>query len=256
MNQTMTNLSAMSQTHSYTWHTFIMVLLVIISQLTLANPGLAEHPSTSSVTQPCNNTSPVTNACVEAGLRQQREALRKLSEYQSNTPETHVQLAEKLMHQGDPNGAIEEYQAAITLNHEMAEAFRGMGAVYLDKHEWPLAEDALRRSSQLEPEDERTWFWLGRALLAQRKFSGAIEALTNAIMQDNQDSETFSDLALAHMAQGHSGEAEEALRQAIQLKPDFSEAHHRLEIVQSARQKSERLIQSSQEILEIYFKRE
>jgi len=214
--------------------------------------GFASH----LLAQTCTNNRPVTDECVETGLRQKREALRKLPAFQTDNPETHLRLAELLMQQGDPNGAIEEYRAAIHLNPEMSEAFRGMGAVHLDKHEWPLAEDALRISSQLGPDDGRTWFWLGRALLAQQKFLEAEEAFSLATQLESQEAEIFADLALAQMAQGEFLKAEEALRQTLQLKPDFSEAHHRLEVVLSARQDPDRLIQSTQEMLEIYFRRE
>jgi cytochrome c-type biogenesis protein CcmH/NrfG len=232
-------------------HSFSHLLpLIILSSVAFA------VLTDSLFAQPCTNQSPVTNECVEASLRQQREALRTLPEFQAGTPETHLRLAELLMQQGDPNGAIEEYQTAIQLNPAMEEAFRGMGAVYLDKHEWGLAEEALQSSSRLDQTNRKTFFWLGRALLAQAKFPEAAHALTTATKLDNQDAETFSDLALAHMAQGQFMEAGAALHQAIRLKPDLAEAHHRLEVVQSARQDSDRLKRSTQEILVIYFRRE
>jgi len=113
----------------------------------------------------CSHLAPVTNECVEAGLQQRRKTLRERPEYQIGDPETHLKLAKLLMQQGDPTGAIEEYQAAIRLNPLMAEAFREMGAVYLDTHNWKSAEKALKRSIQLEESDAQAQFWLGRALL-------------------------------------------------------------------------------------------
>ena len=69
--------------------------------------------------------------------------LRAEAAFQAKTPATHLKLAEILNQQGDPNGAIEEYRAAIQLDPDLARAFRGLGAVYLDQHEWKQAEDAL-----------------------------------------------------------------------------------------------------------------
>ena len=112
-------------------------------------------PLTRLLAQPCLNRAPVTNECVEAGLRQKREALRKLSEFQGRSVDTHLKLAALLVQQGDPNGAIEEYQAALALNPSLSEAYRDLGAVYIDKHKWENAELALRRSTTLNHQDHR-----------------------------------------------------------------------------------------------------
>jgi len=200
--------------------------------------------------------SPVTNELVEAGLRKNREALRALPEFQTNDAPTHLRLAEILSQQGDPNGAIEEYQAAIQLNFEMTEAFRGLGAVYIDTHEWEKAEQALRKGVELNPQDHQAWYWLGRSLIAQEHFHQAQEAFETASHFSPKDAETFSDLGLAFMAQGQIHEAEKALKNAIKLQPDFSEAHHRLEQIRAAEDDSEQLIQSAKTILHTLFRRE
>ena len=155
--------------------------------------------------------SPVTNESVEAGLRKMRHALRASPAFQNDDAPTHLRLAGVLSQQGDPNGAIEEYQAAITLKPDSAEAYRGLGAVFIDTHEWRKAEEALRTSTRLDNTDSQTFSWLGRALLAQHKFSGATVAFTTATDLNAQDAEAFSDLGLVQMAQGHATEAAKAL---------------------------------------------
>ena len=198
----------------------------------------------------------MTNEQVEAGLRSIRESLRRSKNFQSNDAPTHLRLAEILAQQGDPNGAIEEYQAALRLNPTLAVAYRDMGAIYLDKHEWKQAESALIHSVELNRQDSQAHYWLGRTLLAQQHFARATEGFVTAANLDDRNAEFFSDLALAYMVQGKHEEAELALHQAISLRPDLAEAHHRLEVVKAAKQDSARLIQSTQELLEIYFRRE
>jgi len=200
--------------------------------------------------------TPITNEQVEAGLRKNREALRNSPPFQAHDAPTHFRLAEILSQQGDPNGAIEEYQAAIQLNPELAEAFRGLGAVHIDTHEWKKAKEALQKSVELNPRDHQTWYWLGRSYIAQGHFQRAQEALETATRVSPHEAETFSDLGLTYMAQGQSLEAEMALKNAIDLQPDFAEAHHRLEQVRTAHGNSEELIQSTQDMLHILFRRE
>jgi tetratricopeptide (TPR) repeat protein len=200
--------------------------------------------------------TPITNAQVEAGLRKNREALRNTPSFQTHDAPTHFRLAEVLSQQGDPNGAIEEYQAAIQLNPEMAEAFRDLGAVYIDTHEWKKAEEALQKSVELNPQDHQAWYWLGRSHIAQEHFQQAQEALLTATRVSHHEAETFSDLGLAYMAQGHNQEAEAALKYAIDLQPDFAEAHHRLERARAAQDDPQELIRSAQQILHVLFRRE
>lgn len=200
--------------------------------------------------------NPVTNASVEAGLLKMRNTLRSSPAFQKNDVPTHLRLAAVLSQQGDPNGAIEEYQAAIRLNPGSAEAYRGLGAVFIDTHEWGKAEDALRKSTRLDSTDSQTFYWLGRALMAQQKFSGAADAFTTATDLNPQDAEAFSDLGLVQMAQGHASDATSTLTHAIQLKPDFAEAHHRLEWLRASRQDHAQLNRAALEILDLLFRRE
>ena len=132
------------------WHATIFLCLVETVDANVAWTA-QEVPHTIEKTEITG--TPVTNERVEAGLRKNREALRALAEFQTNDAPTHLQLAEILSQQGDPNGAIEEYQAALQLNPKMAEAFRGLGAVYIDTHEWEKTEQALQKGTKLNPSE-------------------------------------------------------------------------------------------------------
>lgn len=213
-------------------------------------------PATPPSSETCTAHAPVTNECVEAGLRKRREVLRAQSAFQVNTPETHRQLAEQLNQQGDPNGAIEEYRAAIHLDPDFAGAFLGMGAVYLDQHEWKQAEEALERAAQLDSENGQIEYWLGRSQLAQQKFHDAQHAFRTATRLNPDHAEACSDLGLTYMAQGQSREAINALRQAIRLRPDFSEAHSRLELTQAFQFNEDRLVQETANMIHLLFTRE
>ncbi len=198
----------------------------------------------------------VTDEFVENGLRKNRMTLRNSPEFRIKNESTHLQLAAILSQQGDPNGAIEEYEAALALNPSLSEAYRELGAVYIDKHEWQKAEQSLRKGATLNQQDHRAWYWLGRSLIAQGHFHQAREALVTAIELDPTNPQLRSDLGLALMAQGQITEAGETLRQAITLQPDFAEAHDRLERVRAACDNSETLILSARNILHSLFRRQ
>ncbi len=198
----------------------------------------------------------VTNEFVESGLRKNREILRNSTEFRIKNKSTHLQLAAILSQQGDPNGAIEEYQAALALNPSSSETYRDLGAIYIDKHEWQKAEQSLRKGTELNQQDHRAWYWLGRSLIAQKQFHQAREALVTGIQTDPTNPQLHSDLGLALMAQGHFKEARETLRHAIRLQPDFAEAHDRLERVCDAQDNPKTLILSARTILDTLFRRQ
>ena len=216
----------------------------------------AEITSVTSPKQRGVISRPVTNESVEAGLLKIREALRSSPKFQTNDASTHMALAKIFNHQGDPNGAIEEYRFAIALNPSLAEAYRGLGAVYLDKHEWENAKLALEVGIQLDPQHSQSFYWLGRALIAQNHFSQASDAFDSATRLDPNYADAHSDLGLALMAQGHIHKAENALIHAIRIQPDLADAHFRLERVRAAQDDAEQIIQSAQHILHVLFRRE
>lgn len=229
---------------------------IFLSLVVTLNGALASQdipPLEEKVWVPGN---PVTNEAVEAGLLKIRKSLRASPTFQKNDAPTHLQLAQLLSQQGDPHGAIEEYQAAIQLDPALAEAYRGLGAVYIDTHQWTQAEDALQTSTRLDNTDSQTYYWLGRALMAQHKFSDAIAAFSIATNLNPHDAEAFADLGLVRMAQGDFSDASKALTQAIQLRPDYAEAHHRFEILRASQQDPKQLNLAALGILNILFRRE
>jgi len=119
---------------------------VIVSTFSL-NAHLTADPEAKKLGL---TSHPVTNESVEAGLLKIREALRSSPKSKTNDASTHLALANIFNHQGDPNGAIEEYRFAIALNPSLAEAYRGLGAVYLDTHEWENAKLALGAYPRLD----------------------------------------------------------------------------------------------------------
>lgn len=220
------------------------------------HPELLGGAPTPPSSESCTAHAPVTNECVEAGLRARREGIRAEAAFREETAATHLQLAERLNQQGNPNGAIEDYRAAIELDPDLVDAFLGLGAVYLDQHEWKLAEEALERAAHLDRENSQIEYWLGRSLLAQQKFSEARDALKRATRLEPDDAEAFSDLGLTYMAQGQSKNAIKTLRQAIRLRPDFSEAHSRLELAEAPTFNEDQLIQETAYMLHLLYRKE
>lgn len=233
-------------------HTGAFVLFLITSDVSIAIEGRAP---TLQLADRISQEGP-TEADLEQEFRQARNKLRLSTDFSGTDAETHLRLAEALHHKGDLTGAIEEYQAAIKLKPELTEAYRGIGVVCIDRHDWMGAVDALTITTQRRPDDAEAFYWLGRALMARGDWKGASEALATAARLKPDDAEAYADLGLMHMVQGNPTAAVEALRQAVTLKPDNADAHGLLETVLMHQQDPEQVTRAARQTLDMMFARE
>jgi cytochrome c-type biogenesis protein CcmH/NrfG len=197
-----------------------------------------------------------TEAGLEEEFRQAREKLRSAPEFQRNDALTHMRFAEALHHRGDLTGAIQEYRAAISAKPDLSEAYRGLGVVFMDRHDWPRAAEALAIATDQHPDDAEAFYWLGRALMAHGDWSGAGTALTRAADLNPEDAEAYADLGLVRMAQGDLPAAAEALRHAVDLKPDNADTHNLLETVLAHQHDQEHVSKAARRMLDTMFARE
>jgi cytochrome c-type biogenesis protein CcmH/NrfG len=197
-----------------------------------------------------------TETGLEEEFRQAREKLRASPEFTGTDADAHLRFAEALHHRGDLTGATEEYQAAITLDSELTEAYRGLGVVFIDRHDWIRAVKALTITTQRRPDDAEAFYWLGRANMARGDWKEAAEALARTIRLKPDDAEAYADLGLVRMAQGNPTAAVEALRQAVSLKPDDADAHSLLETVLTHQQNPEYVTEAARQVLNTMFARE
>ena len=66
--------------------------------------------------------------------------------------------------------ALKNYQAAIQINSDYAEAYFNMGAVYYKQGVLRKAEDAFTKAIQLQPDYGRAHYSLGFVYLDQKKY--------------------------------------------------------------------------------------
>jgi tetratricopeptide (TPR) repeat protein len=197
-----------------------------------------------------------TEADLEAEFRRSRELLRSSPAFSGTDAQTRYRLAEELSRRGDMNGAAEEYRAAIGLDPEFGEAYRGLGQVLLDYHDYAGATEALEAAVRLHQDDGEAYYWLGRALMGVGRWPNAARAMETAVQLKPDDADAYADLGLLHMVQGNTIEAQVALDRAIRLKPDDAEAHRLRELLLRHQEDRQQLILAARKVLQDLFERQ
>ena len=130
---------------------------------------------------------------------------------------------------GKRDEAIGHYLDALKIAPDYYPAHNNLGALYLGKSDFKLAEEQFREAVRLDQNDAQAYFNLSNVLLLSGRYTESETALS-AGLQRRPDS------AFAHFLQGSlfvkTGkyvEAEKNLREALQLDPSMSQV--RLQLV-------------------------
>lgn len=165
-----------------------------------------------------------------------REAIR-LNPRDSSYP---LNLGLALLH-SDPDGAIKGrrnsavpfLREAIRLNPEAAPAYLQMGLVYIDKKNWPDAQNMLRQYVSLRPDDFVGQFNLALAYDYSSRFDDALKFYATAEKLQPNDPSTRNNIGRIYLKRAEKepkslDEAIAKFRQALSIDPDFVDARNNL----------------------------
>jgi tetratricopeptide (TPR) repeat protein len=196
-----------------------------------------------------------TEGDLEAEFKRARDLLRVSPEFQGDSADTHYRLAKTLHHRGDLNGAAEEYRLAVQRNPRFVEAYRDLGVLLLDYHDYAGAVAALEQALRLGQGDGATYYWLGLGFMGLGDWTAAATALRTATRLNPDDAEAYADLGLVQMVQGDVTGATESLRTSIELKPDNADAHARLETITANQADRRQVMSAAKKIITTLFGR-
>ena len=125
----------------------------------------------------------------------------------------------------DSAGALQNFENALVLGSQDPWLLSCIGRAYLRLRRWREAEEAFRRSLELDSENAEAYYGLSVALPRQRRFEEGIQCGLQAIS-------LFHDFPLAHFQLGavlsRLGWYERALQAfeiCLAMRPDFALAH-------------------------------
>lgn len=147
--------------------------------------------------------------------------------------QTHRDLANLKLHEGEINYAIREYRKTIALNPEDAEAYFGMGEAFRRLGEFSEAELNFRRAFEVDPEHQDAMFNLGAVYIQQERYADAIEINTLLVEDPTflRPQRALVNRGWAHYKSGDLEEAREDFEEALASNGADSHSHLNLGIV-------------------------
>jgi tetratricopeptide (TPR) repeat protein len=147
--------------------------------------------------------------------------------------------------------AIKEYQTALKLDHNYAEAHNFLGIAYASQGRLDEAIKEYQTAITIKPEYAEVHNNLGIAYANQGRLDEAIKEYQAALKISSNNVETHNNLGLAYETRGRINEAIKEYQAAIKIKPDYVEPHNNLGIVYANQGKIDEAIKEFKAVIEI-----
>jgi tetratricopeptide (TPR) repeat protein len=129
-------------------------------------------------------------------------------------------------HKGDYGRAIADYDQAIQLKPDFAEAYYNRGNAYANKGDHNRAIADYDQAIQLRPDFAEAHYNRGNASYYKGDYDRAITDFNQAIQLKPDFAEAYYNRGLAYADKGDYDRAIADYDRAIQLKPDFAKAYY------------------------------
>jgi tetratricopeptide (TPR) repeat protein len=156
-----------------------------------------------------------------------------------------------LAYQGQTTKAIQNYQRALQLDPNDAEAHCDLGGVLAHQGQFTEAMEHCEQALQLNPDDAQARNNLGFALASQGNWNQAVLDFERAVALNPKYADAQVNLGVALAKLGRWAEAIRHYEQALQVKPDFADAHFNLGVALAHQGKLNEAVPQFQETLNL-----
>jgi tetratricopeptide (TPR) repeat protein len=134
----------------------------------------------------------------------------------------------RLHDEGQIQEALTEYQKALKMNPQLAQAHVNLISIYGVLGKFQEAEEHYRASLEINPNLAESHYNYGLTLSEQNRFREAENMFRKAVEINPFFADAYNNLGYMQQRQGRIGEAEMSYRQAVENKPEHREAHFNL----------------------------
>lgn len=121
--------------------------------------------------------------------------------------------------------AIADISQALQINPDFAEAYNNRGLAYFEKKQYSLAAADFKQALRLEPDSAEIYNHIGNMYAAVNKRQQAAEYYKKAVEIDPLFSEAYNNLGLSYAAAGSHKEAILFFQKAIKADPKNAQAY-------------------------------
>lgn len=147
------------------------------------------------------------------------------------SPHSAEDLAQMTSDPVDYSPQIEAYQDLIAANPDDAEAYVGLGIVYVDGGRFSEAVDQLNKALAIDPSLDLAYDFLGIALFQMGNTDGAIEQFQKGLEVKPDSQVLLIDLGAVYAQTGKQDEATQLWQQAYDLYPTSEWGHMAKELI-------------------------
>lgn len=167
------------------------------------------------------------------------------------TAESHYMKANQAAGNGDLDGAIAEYKAAIATNPDYADAINDYASVLAMKGKWDEAKTQYERAIELKPDDSLFHANYARVLAKLGESGDSLSELEKAHELNPKDRVVLTALATMAIKSGNLDIGADYLKSALELYPGSAPLHDRLSYVLTRHRKFDDAIEHASEAIKI-----
>lgn len=132
-----------------------------------------------------------------------------------------------------PSEALGDINLALSLDENNPEVYSSLSEVYMYDGKMQRALDALKKATELAPEEAKYNVMIARLFLTMSDYKQTFNSLRDALKKDPANAEAFFISGLAHEEMGDTAKAIENYQLAVARKQDHYDALKQLGIIYS-----------------------
>ncbi|MEY2466646.1 MAG: hypothetical protein QOD03_1167 [Verrucomicrobiota bacterium] len=132
---------------------------------------------------------------------------------------------------GQATNAVQAYQRAVALDHDLFEAHYNLGSLWLEQGRLDAAKAELTAYTLRRGNSAEGWIKLATAQLRSRDLTGAEKNFNEALRLSPQNPEALNGLGLVQLQRNHPREAAQAFTSALTQQTNYAPALLNLAVV-------------------------